>query len=158
VLAGEFIIGSCGSGGGGNYVVAVRPGDVATGKKPERVYEVRRSASYVPTSVCVGDWLYLWSDGGIVSRVNAKTGEVMWQERAGGNFYGSPVYVDGRLFCVSSSGEVVVVAAAEKFEVLARNPLDEQTHSTPAIAGGRMYIHTSGHLVSVGGKARTVAE
>jgi outer membrane protein assembly factor BamB len=158
VLAGDFVIGSCGSGGGGNYVVAVRPGEVATGKKPERGYEVRRSASYVPTSVCVGDWLYLWSDGGIVSRVNANTGEVKWQERAGGNFYGSPVFAGERLFCVSTTGEVVVVAAGEKFEVLARNQLGEVTHSTPAIAGGRMYIHTSGHLVSVGGKARAVTE
>jgi outer membrane protein assembly factor BamB len=158
VLAGDFLIGSCGSGGGGNYVVAVRPGEVATGKKPERGYEVRRSAPYVPTSVCVGEWLYLWSDGGIVSRVNAATGEVKWQERAGGNFYGSPVYAGERLFCVSTTGEVVVVAVGEKFEVLARNQLGEQTHSTPAIAGGRMYIHTSGHLVSVGGKARAVAE
>jgi len=152
VLAGDFIIGSCGSGGGGNYVVAVRPGDLAAGKKPERGYEVRRSAPYVPTSVCVGEWLYLWSDGGIVSRVNAATGEVKWQERAGGNFYGSPVCVDGRLFCVSTTGEVVVAAVGEKFEVLARNQLNETTHSTPAIAGGRMYIHTSGHLISVGGK------
>ena len=158
VFAGEFILGSCGSGGGGNYVVAVRPGDAASGKKPERGYEVRRSASYVPTSVCVGDWLYLWSDGGIVSRVDAKTGEVKWQERAGGNFYGSPVYAGGRLFCASTTGEVVVVAVGEKFEVLARNQLGEQTHSTPAIASGRMYIHTSGHLISIGGKTRAVAE
>ena len=158
VLAGDFIIGSCGSGGGGNYVVAVRPGDVSTGKKPERGYEVRHSAPYVPTSVCVGDWLYLWSDGGIVSRVNAQTGEVKWQERAGGNFYGSPVCVDGRLFCVSTTGEVVVVAVGEKFEVLARNQLGETTHSTPAVAGGRMYIHTSGQLISVGGKPPTPAQ
>ena len=153
MIAGEFIIGSCGSGGGGNFVVAVRPGNPTTGAKPERAYEVRRSAPYVPTSVCAGDWLYLWSDAGIVSRVHAATGEVKWQERAGGNFFSSPVCVDGRLFCVSTTGEVVVVAVSDKFEVLARNPLGETTHSTPAVAGGRMYIHTSGHLVSIGGKA-----
>ena len=158
VLAGEFVIGSCGSGGGGNFVVAVRPGDITTAKKAERGYDVRKSAPYVPTSVCVGDWLYLWSDAGIVSRVNTATGEVKWQERAGGNFFSSPVYADGRLFCVSTTGEVVVVAVGEKFEVLARNQLGELTHSTPAIAGGRMYIHTSGHLVSVGGKTRAVTE
>jgi outer membrane protein assembly factor BamB len=158
VVAGELLIGSCGSGGGGNYVVAIRPGDPAQGKRPERVYEIRRSAPYVPTSVCVGEWLFLWSDAGIVSRVHALTGEVQWQERVGGDFFSSPVWVDGRLFCVSRTGEVVVVAAAEKFEILARNPLDELTHSTPAIAGGRMYIHTSQHLISVGGKEKTDAK
>jgi len=150
VIAGNLLIGSCGSGGGGNYVVAVRPGDAS--KQPERAWEVRRSAPYVPTSVCVGDWLYLWSEAGIVSLVHAATGEVKWQERVGGNFYSSPVCVDGRLFCVSTSGEVDVLAASEKFEVLARNQVGEVTHSTPAVAGGRMYIHTKQHLLSVGGK------
>lgn len=154
VIAGDLIIGSCGSGGGGNYLIAVRPGDPAHDKKPQRAYEVRRSAPYVPTSVCVGEWLFLLSEAGVVSRVHAVTGEVKWQERVGGNFFSSPVWVDGRLFCVSRTGEVVVVAASDKFEVLARNQLGELTHSTPAIAGGRMYIHTSQHLISVGGKEK----
>ena len=155
VVAGDLIIGSCGSGGGGNYVVAVRPGNGT--KKAERAYDVRKSAPYVPTSVYVGDWLYLWSDGGIISRVRAATGEVQWQERAGEklNFFSSPLYVDGRLFNISTSGEVVVIGGGDKFEVLARYPLNETTHSTPAIAGGRMYIHTSGHLISVGGAKPT---
>jgi len=154
VVAGDCIIGSCGSGGGGNYVVAVRPGDPARNKQPERAYEVRKSAPYVPTSVCVGDLLFLWSEASIVSCVKTATGEVKWQERAGGDFFSSPVCVDGRLFCVSKSGEVVVIPATDHFEVLARNPLGELTHSTPAIAGGRMYIRTSQHLVSVGGREK----
>jgi len=154
IIAGDLIIGSCGSGGGGNFVVAVRPGDAAAGKKPERAYEVRRSAPYVPTSVFVDGRLFLWSDGGVVSCVNASSGEVKWQERVGGNFFSSPVWVDGRLFCVSRTGEVAVISASDKFEVLARNPLNELTHSTPAVAGGRMYIHTSQHLISMGGKAK----
>ena len=152
VIAGDVIIGSCGSGGGGNYLVAVRPGDVAKSKPAERAYEVRRSAGYVPTSVYVGDTLYMWSDAGILSRINAATGEVKWQERVGGDFFSSPVCVDNRLFGVSTTGEVVVVPVGEKFEVIARNPLGETTHSTPAVAGGRMYFHTIRHLISVGGK------
>ncbi len=156
VIAGDLLIGSCGSGGGGNYVIAVRPGDPTRGGKAERAYEIRRSAPYVPTSVYVSDRLFLWSDAGIVSSVAASTGEVKWQERVGGNFFGSPVWVDGRLFCVSRTGEVVVVAASDQFEVLARNPLNELTHSTPAVSGGRMYIHTTHHLISVGGKAPAV--
>jgi len=154
VIAGDLLIGSCGSGGGGNFVVAVRPGDPARSQKPERAYEIRRSAPYVPTSISVGDRLFLCSDGGIVSSVVASTGEVKWQERVGGNFFSSPVWVDGRLFCVARSGEVAVVSASDKFEVLARNPLDELTHSTPAVSAGRMYIHTSHHLISIGGKPK----
>jgi outer membrane protein assembly factor BamB len=145
-----LIVGACGSGEGVNYLIAVRPG--GPGKKPEVAYTIRKSAHYVPTSVCVGDRLFLWSDGGIVSCVQAASGEVKWQERIGGNYFSSPLWVDGRLFCVSTKGEVVVVEASEQFQVLARNPLGEVTHSTPAVAGGRMYIHTTKSLISVGGR------
>jgi outer membrane protein assembly factor BamB len=151
LVAGDLVIGSCGSGGGGNYVVAVRPGDPASGKKPQLAYSIRRSAPYVPTSIYFGEHLFLWGDGGIVSCVQAATGEVKWQERVGGDFFGSPVCVDGRLFCVSSRGDVVVAEASGHFKLLAKNPLGELTRSTPAVAGGRMYIHTSQHLISVGG-------
>jgi outer membrane protein assembly factor BamB len=150
VLAAGLIVGACGSGGGGNYLAAVRPGGL--GKKPELAYTIRKSAPYVPTSVCVGERLFLWSDGGIVSCVQAASGEVKWQERVGGNYFSSPLWVDGRLFCVSTKGEAVVVEASDRFQILARNPLGEITHSTPAVAGGRMYIHTTKSLVSVGGR------
>ena len=152
LLAAGLIVGACGSGGGGNYLVAVRPGDAATGKQPAVTYTIRRSAPYVPTSVCVADRLFLWSDAGIVSCVQAATGEVKWQERVGGNYFSSPVWVDGRLFGTSTKGEGVVLEASDRFQVLARNPLGETTHSTPAVAGGRMYIHTAKHLISVGGR------
>ncbi len=157
VIAGRFVLGSCGSGGGGNYVVAIRPGDAAQNKKAEIAWQVRRSAPYVPTSIAVGDLVFLWSDGGVLSCVRAPTGEVKWQERVGGDFFGSPVCVDGRLFCVSVRGEVVVAAAADKFAVLARNPLDELCRSTPAVAGGKMFIRTASHLFCIGGKAAEAA-
>ncbi|MCX6924567.1 MAG: PQQ-binding-like beta-propeller repeat protein [Verrucomicrobia bacterium] len=152
IMAAGLIIGTCGSGGGGNYLSAVRPGSAA--KKLEVVYTIKKSAPYVPTSVCVGERLFLWSDGGIVSCVQASSGEVKWQERVGGNYFSSPLWVDGRLFCVSTKGEVVVVEASDRFQLLARNPLGEVTHSTPAVAGGRMYIHTTKSLISVGGQLR----
>jgi outer membrane protein assembly factor BamB len=150
VIAGDLIIGACGSGGGGNYVIAIRAGD--EGRKPVLAYTIRKSAPYVPTSVTYGERVYLWSDGGIVSCIESKTGEVRWQERVGGNYFSSPVWVDGRLFGVSNRGEVIVIAASDEFRVLARNQLGETTHSTPAVAGGKMYIHTERHLVSIGGE------
>lgn len=151
IVASGLVIGSCGSGGGGIYAVAVRPGDSATGKKPELAYELRKSAPYVPTGVAVGDLLFLWSDAGILSCLHGATGEVKWQERVGGNYFASPICVDGRLFNASTSGEMVVVEASGHFRELARNPLGEMTHSTPAVAAGRMYIRTLGHLICVGG-------
>jgi len=150
VVAAGLIVGTCGSGGGGSHLAAVRPGSAA--KKPELAYIIRRSAPFVTTSVCVGEWLYLWSDAGILSCVQAASGEVKWQERVGGTFFSSPVWVDGRLFGVSAKGEVVVVDISDRFRVLGRNALGDATHSTPAVAGGRMYIRTSKSLISIGGR------
>ncbi len=155
VVAGEIIFGSCGSGGGGNFVTAIRAGDAGTAREPELAYQVKNSAPYVPTSVTVGDLVWLWSDGGIVTCLDAPTGQTRYQERVSGNFFGSPVWVDGRLFAVSTSGEVVVLEASDKFKVLERYPLNELCHTTPAVAGGRMFIRTEKRLHSIGGRSQS---
>jgi outer membrane protein assembly factor BamB len=158
LLADGLIIAACGSGEGGIYLVAARPGDPAANRKPELAYTVRQAAPYVPTSICVGPLLFLWSDDGVVSCLRAASGELKWQERLGKHFFSSPVCVDARLFGVSTAGEVVVLAASDHFQMLSRYPLGETTHSTPAVAGGRMYIHTAKHLISIGGRSRADAK
>ena len=79
------------------------------------------------------------------------TGETVWQEKVGGTFFGSPVCVGDRLYCVSKRGEVVAVSAKDTFELLGKTDLGEKSDATPAVAGGRMYLRTYGHLVCVGG-------
>jgi len=150
VVAGGLIFGSCGSGGGGNYAVAVRP-PAGSRSSPEIAYKVETSAPYVPTPVALGDLVFLWSDNGIVTCLRAATGATVWQKRVGGNYHGSPVCAGGKLYCIREDGEVTVVAAADEFKLLGRNPLGEESRSTPAVADGRMYLRTYSHLISVGG-------
>lgn len=150
VIAGGLIFGSCGSGGGGNYVVGIRPG--APGVAPELAYKVTKSAPYVPTAVAKNDLLFLWSDQGVVTCVDAATGNQHWQQRVGGKYYGSPVCADDRLYCMSADGEAVVLAASPEYELLGRVPLDDPSHSTPAVSGGVMYLRTFSKLFALGGK------
>lgn len=150
IVAGGVTFASCGSGAGGNYVVAIQP-PAAGGTKAEVKYEVRKSANYVPTPVAFGNRVFLWSDGGIVTCIDPVTGEQKWQERAGGNYFSSPVCVDGRLYGTADTGEVVVLAAGDEFKVLARNELGELTRATPAVAKGRIFFRTWEHLISLGG-------
>ena len=150
LIAGGLLIGTCGSGGGGNYLVAVKPGSAAEGVKPSLAYKLRRSIPYVPTSVAKGDLLFLWGDSGIVTCVKVQTGNIQWQERVDGRFFGSPVWAEQRLFCVSTTGKVVVVSATEKFKQLGVNDLGESTNATPAIASNRIYFRTLNHLASFG--------
>jgi outer membrane protein assembly factor BamB len=148
VLAGGLVFGSTGVGAGGNYVVAVRPGPDA-----EVVYKVPESAPYVPTPVAHGDLIFLWWDNGIVTCLDAATGEKHWSQRVGGSYSGSPVCVGGRIYCISDDGEVVVLAAEKEYRELGRSSLGEPSRSTPAISGGRMYLRTYSHLISLGGKS-----
>ncbi len=152
VVADGLLISTCGSGGGGNYVVALRPPD-QPGAAPEVAWTLRRSAPYVPTPLAVGRLLFLWSDGGIVSCVEAATGKTLWRKRVGGNFFSSPVYTDGKLFGVSTTGEVVVLAATDHFTLLGRTELGEQCHATPAIARGAIYFRTLTRLCCLPGRA-----
>ncbi len=99
-----------------------------------------------------GDLVFLWSDKGVVSCVKADTGQILWKQRVGGNFSGSPVCVNDRLYCIAEDGEVVVLAAGDQYELTAKLPLGEDSRSTPAVAGGRMYLRTYSHLISLGGK------
>jgi outer membrane protein assembly factor BamB len=147
IVVGGLVFSSNGSGGGGNYLVAVRPG-----KDPHEVYRITTQAPYVPTSVARGNLLFLWYDKGVVTCIDAPDGTVHWRQRVGGNFSGSPVRAGDRIFCISDEGAVVVLSAEDEFNLLARNPLGEPSRSTPAIAGGRMYVRTYSHLVSIGGK------
>lgn len=149
---GDLILGSCGSGAGGNYLVAVHPGSVNQPDSGRLAYKVEKIAPYVPTPIAKGELLFLWSDSGIVSCLHSLSGEVIWRERVGGTFYGSPICVNDRLYCVSTDGDVVVVSASKKFELFAKNPLGEVSHSTPAVGGGRLYLRTYQHLVSIGGQ------
>jgi outer membrane protein assembly factor BamB len=152
IIAGNVIFGSCGSGGGGNYITAVKVGEGKAAKPVELAYQMKRSAPYVPTGVSVGDLVWLISDAGVLSCLHAPTGEVRYQERVGGDFFGSMIWAGGRLFAVSTKGELVVAEASEKFNVLHRFDLKETCHSTPSIAGDRLYVRTEGHLWSFGGK------
>lgn len=153
VIVNGLIFQTTGNGGGSRQGIAVRPGTRMPKTDPKIELQLPpRGLPYVPTPLVVGDLMFLWSDAGIVTCAKAATGEPIWSERVGGNFFGSPVCVNGKIYAMSASGELVVVEAAPQFKLLGRSQLGEATHSTPAVSGGVMYLRTESHLISVGGK------
>jgi outer membrane protein assembly factor BamB len=158
ILAGDFILGSCGSGGGGNAVTAINASKASRDQKPDLAWRMKQSAPYVPTGIALGDRVWLWSDAGILSLVEAATGAVRYQERVGGSYFGSPIWIDDRLFCVSTAGELVVVDGGDMFKVLHRYSLGETCHSTPAVAIGKLFVRTQNHLWSFGGGVQVSAD
>lgn len=148
-IADRLILSSCGSGSAGKYMTAIRPS--GTGRPTEAYRITGSAASYVPTPLAAEGLLFTCHDRGQISCLNAKTGKLLWQEKPAGRYYGSPVWVDGKLYVITVEGDVVVVKAAEDYELLAVNPLGEKSQATPAVANGRMYLRTDSQLVSIGG-------
>ncbi|OHB78468.1 MAG: hypothetical protein A2Z25_21210 [Planctomycetes bacterium RBG_16_55_9] len=151
VVADEVIIGTCGDFGRGKRLIAIRPGSIDKAARPAEAYKIDgNSMPYVPTCIAKDGLLFMFDDVGYVSCLRSATGEQLWRERPAQKFFGSPVWADGKLYCITTTGDVVVVKAAESYELLAINPMGEKSESTPAIAGGRMYLRTFSHLFSVG--------
>lgn len=154
VVAGDLVIASCGEGGGGKRLVAVRPGSFDGSKNAQIVYEVDKALPYVPTPVYRNGLLFLLNDGGIGTCLDAATGAVKWRERVIGESFASPVVVGGVVYCVSRTGEVVTFKWGDKHEPLGDATLGEPSHATPAVSQGVIYFRTLRHLICVGGPAR----
>lgn len=150
-----LVLGTCGWLGYGTETIAVRPQatgtDATSAPQVTEVYRIDRGAPLTTTPVAANGLLFLWADNGIVTCVDAGTGKLHWRKRIGGKFYGSPIVVNDAVFCLSTDGKCVVLAASPEFRRIADNPVGEGSHSTPAVAHGRMYLRTLRHLICLGG-------
>jgi outer membrane protein assembly factor BamB len=147
VLTEKLIIASCGSGGGGKLLTAVKA-PVGNGK-PSIAWTAtdRVTTPYVPTCLYKDGLLYSFHDQGTVACRSAVTGEIFWQEKPAGKFYGSPVWVNGRIYCITREGQCVVLQADKQYKLLGVNDLGEASDATPAVVDERMYLRTSSKLM-----------
>jgi len=145
----DVVFAQGGNGGGNSDIVAVRAG--SSGVSPKVVWEKKRGAfSYVPCMLLQNDRLFTVHDKtGTAGCYDAATGAAIWTERLSGEFRSSPVLVDGKIYLASDRGDVYVFAAADQFQLLARNVLGEGVTASPAVADGRMYIRGKEHLFCV---------
>ncbi len=142
-----IVYGSCGGGGKGKLMLAVKVGGKGNVSQTHIAWKRQRSLPYVPTPIVYGDHIYMWLDNGIVICANPKTGEEVWNERVGrGDFSTSPVCIDGKIYCSSRTGEFTVIKASSKYELLGTSQLGEKTHATPAVSNGRMFLRGFEHL------------
>jgi outer membrane protein assembly factor BamB len=112
-----------------------------------------RGTAYVPSPILYGDYLYLTTDKGLITCLDAKTGEVKYQggrPPAPSTFTASLVAYDDMLLQVSDDGDAVLIAAGPEHRVVRVNSLGEPVYSTPAIAAGRIFIRGEKNLYAIG--------
>jgi outer membrane protein assembly factor BamB len=119
-------------------------------------WSYQQGGAYMPTPVVYGDYLYVCPNNGVLRVFNAKTGERVYQDRIGGKggaYSASPVAADGKLYFPSEDGEIYVVKAGPKYELLATNPMGELIMATPAISDGMIFVRTLRSLYCIGDSA-----
>jgi outer membrane protein assembly factor BamB len=134
------------AGSSAKVVLAMKPGG-------EVIWRYNKGAAYVPSPIAVGDYLYLVSDAGLMTCLDAVTGERKYEggrPPVPGSFFASPVAFDDKILLTSEDGDSFVIKAGPVHEVLATNSVGETVWASPAIAGGTIYIRGDRHLFAIG--------
>ena len=139
-------------------VMAIRPDGKGDVTDTHVAWTLKKGAPNTPSLLLVGEELYMVSDGGIASCVEARTGRVHWQERIGGNYSASPIHANGRIYFQNEEGTGVVLKAGKAFEKLASNELGEKSLASYAVGDGALFIRTERHLYKVTGDSSKKSE
>jgi outer membrane protein assembly factor BamB len=130
--------------------MAIRTGGTGDITATHVVWRVATGAPYVASLLQYQGVVYMATDVGILTAVDAKTGERLWQERVEGVFSASPVAGGGHVYFVTENGDTIVVKAGRTPEVVSRNSLGERALASPAISQGRIFVRTDDHVYCIG--------
>jgi len=130
-------------------LIAVRADGRGDVTRTHVAWTLTRGAPYTPSPILVGDELYYVSDTGVLSCVDAKTGQMIWQQRIGGNYSASPVFADGRIYVLSEEGMTTVFAPGKTFQRLGMNHLDGSSLASIAVSDRSFFIRTDTHLYRI---------
>jgi len=133
---------------GPNPLVAVAPqgkGDITD----KIVWRTNKSVPKRPSQLLIGDLLFMMNDGGVASCLDAKTSNEIWTRRLPGEYWASPIYADGLIYCFSQSGTIPVMKASREYELVAENKLDGGFVASPAVAGKSLVLRSKTHLYRI---------
>jgi outer membrane protein assembly factor BamB len=131
-------------------VIAIRP-DGAKGDVTDThvVWTYKRAAPHTPSLLLVGDELYLVSDKGVATCLDARTGREHWQQRIGGGYSASPLYAEGKIYLQSEEGPAIILKPGTRFTKLADAGFKERTLASYAVGDNCLFIRTEKHLYRV---------
>ncbi|MQA29808.1 MAG: PQQ-binding-like beta-propeller repeat protein [Luteitalea sp.] len=130
-------------------LLAVRPDGAGDVTRTHIAWTLARAAPHTPSPLLVGDELYVVSDVGVASCLDARTGELRWRQRLDGNYSASPVFADGRIYFLSEEGLTTVIAPGTRFVKLAASEVDGATLASMAVSHGSFFLRSVTHLYRI---------
>ncbi|HET6408855.1 MAG TPA: PQQ-binding-like beta-propeller repeat protein, partial [Chthoniobacteraceae bacterium] len=145
------------SGPGGGSAIAVKPGGSGDVSESRKVWRKERFSSGIGSGIIYEGHLYTISQNGIAACTDLKNGNTIWEERlkgssSRGTSWSSLLLADGKIYAPNQGGDVFVIKAAPKFEVLATNSVNESTNASLAAADGEIFLRTDKALWCLGKK------
>lgn len=128
---------------------AIRPGGRGQTTDDHVAWRIRTGMPSTPSLLLIGELLYMVNDDGVASCVEAKTGQLVWKQRIGGNYSASPVHAAGRIYFFSQDSVTTVIRPGRRCEILAVNKLDEQQMASAAVSGKALFIRTKTDLYRI---------
>ncbi len=132
-----------------NQMIALKLGGSGVLDESSVAWRAVKAAPTKPSLLLDGDYIYAVDDKGIAWCLEAKTGEVKWSQRIGGDYSASPLLAAGRLYFFSENGSVTVVAAAPEFKKLGEGKFDDGFMAAPAVSGKALFLRTRSALYRV---------
>lgn len=130
-------------------LLAIKPDGTGDVTKTHVVFTVKKNVSLNPSPLVIGDAVYLISDSGILSCLDAKTGAERWNERVGGNFSSSPLYANGHVYLLDEAGTTTVFKPGDSYDWVATNKLGEKAQASCAVDGDALLLRTEKALYRI---------
>ncbi len=154
LFAAGNIVTYMGEGGAGRYMVAVKADGEGTLGAKGKAWELKDKTPYVPSALAFENHLYWVTDSGFAACADAQTGKLLWDARAfQKGVSSSPILVGGTVFAIDEAGKAIAFKATPKgYEPTGKSDVGEPVLSSPAAAGGRLFIRGAEHLFCYGPK------
>ena len=113
------------------------------------VWKLKRSVPNKPSVQPVGDLLFTIDDGGVASCLEIASGQIVWNERIGGNFSAAPIATADRVYFFNEEGKSTVIDAKREFRKIGESQLGDGFMASPAVAGNALYLRSRTHLYRI---------
>ena len=124
-------------------------GDVSDSKMKWRV---GAGAPYISSFVYDQGVIFMATERGIASAIDAETGETLWKQRLGGVFSASPIVADGKVYMTQEAGKVFVIESSRQYKLLSENDISERTLASPAVSNGTIFLRSDDRLWAIGSR------
>lgn len=150
-LWGDGVLVAMSSGMGGGSAIAVKPGGSGDVTEGRRAWRLERVKSCIGSGAIDAGHLYTISQDGFAACLDLGTGKTVWEQRlsspSGRNAsWSSLLIAGGKIYAPNQAGDVTVLGAGPKFEVLAVNSLGESTNASLAASRGELFLRTNKSL------------